>query len=351
MVEEQNSTKSVIFNNLQEKEEYLKIQQRKLNKLSSSNINRCIKIFNTLYETGNLRKTSQILNMSLGSVSLWISKLEYILETKLFHRGGQKGMEKTAQAIKFYEITGPILEMLNDVAVSSVLSNGMQNVMLEEDEVINFAAHPLSFGKYIFPAVKLTEEDFAKENKQVHFNFLDYNRDEALNQLILGKIDAMFYPMEWSNFSTWIEHLEYQILGDYDLRLYMHKDHPLAQKNDDDISWKDANELNLMPRNPMSIFSSASKMMRPNPSKFSTPSQDLLMLYQGIKNNLWSIGYGIEFKDYFDCKDFVIKQIKNSPLVAMTIKWIILYKKTINEEKKIIMKNTISNLEKIFSKK
>ena len=330
MLEEQKSTNlSETFHNLQEKEEYLKIQQRKLNKLSSSNISRCIKIFNTLYETGNLRKTSQILNMSLGSVSLWISKLEYILETKLFHRGGQKGMEKTAQAIKFYEITGPILEMLNDVAVSSVLSTGMQNVMLEEDEVINFAAHPLSFGKYVFPAAKLTEEDFLKENKQVHFNFLDYNRDEALNQLILGKIDAMFYPMEWSNFSTWIDHLEYQILGDYNLCLYMNKDHPLAKKDEDEISWKDANELYLMPRNPMSIFSSASKMMRPNPSKFSTPSQDLLMLYQGIKNNLWSIGIGSEFENYFDCKDFCIKKIKNSKLLGMAIRWIILSKKTL----------------------
>ena len=293
----------------------------KLNKINSFNLNKYLNIFENLYQTCCLRKTAKNINISLGSVSQTIKKLEKALMTSLFKRKGKNGMEPTEEAKILHTYAKQLI-----LTINSIGENFNIKVL---DERISIVCHILAPKKYVFPAIKNMD---TKTNFKINVG----DRDECIKQLLSGKADIMVYPLEAQQIANLQSNFIIKETKPYNMCLFLNKQHTLAKKSEKEIDWNALKHLNIAPSTQRTRVDTYARILtNMDQGEIITETSELFLLYEGLCNNSWCLGFGEEFKEYFDCKDISIKNSNKNTNVKAYLKWCICYNKKQQKLEKI----------------
>ena len=288
----------------------------RLNKINSLNINKYLNIFEELYQTCCLRTTATKLHISPSSISQALKKLENALESSLFKRHGPNGMSPTEEA--------NTLHLYAKQIVLTVSSIGESFNLKKLNERINIVCHILAPKKYIFPAIK-------NINTISHLKVNVGDRDKCIQQLLSGQADIMVYPLEIQQIAYLQTNFIIKEARPYNICLYLNKQHPLANKSENEIDWNILKQLNIAPSTQKTRIDSYSKILTNlDQGMVITETSDLSLLYEGLLNNYWCLGYGEEFQEYFDCRNISIKNSNNNTGVKAYLKWCVCYNKKQN---------------------
>jgi len=294
------------------------IDKKNIKTIKKQNILLYLTIFNSLYKTLNIDKTSKVLGLSKSSTSKYLSKLEKFLNKKLFYRNGRKGLKITNEGQILHE---------HCKQLSNIIPN-IKNLFLEKRNIIYIAMHPLFFKSHF---LKFFNKKNIKE-KDLHIDISIYCRDDAIELLQDDKIDIIFYPIDETSILSIKKNFKVIKLSQYKMCLYVHKDNIIAKKKEKDLNWEDAKNLTILP-----IAKKITSQMYYNidairANKISSSTFDLNFLYTGLKENLWTVGVGEEIEDCFDMSEFSKKRIYKTNLFDVKQHWYVIYKKE-NEKK------------------
>ena len=330
------------MNNSVDNELYEKIKRRLNNRIIHTNFIKHIEIFELLYKTLSVRATAKELDISVGSVSSSLTKLEDIVGQPLFNRCGRSGLKIRTVATELHNISVRLKELINAMVSEMVFKDNSSY----ENKNIKIGAHPLFLSVYID---KITKSINLASNNSMHsfLNVLD--REICINALRNNEIDLGIFPTELRELNSLSVYFNIQQLAPYHLTLYVNKRNKLANINNNLITWQDLNQLNVMPCNKHSRLATAQLMLVDNPNKgykFSTNSFDLALLYSGLKNNLWSVVVGEEFEKLFDCTNFAIKRQDKNTTIQYSANWFALYRKS--NKKTDIINKIVENLKELL---
>ena len=286
----------------------------RLNSALWPSLSKCINVFECVYTTLNMRKAAQQLNMSLGAVSYNINKLEDALKMKTFTRRGRNGLVATNEGKKLHDYTRRIKA-----------SNRQIKDTLDECEVdrniVKIVAHPLAMPMYVMPAI-------AKIDKNKFDYSIDLSiksRDDALEDIMSGKVDIVVYPLEWSQVSQYQDTIDFVKVAPYKLMLYINKANKEKISSGNNVTWQDLQSLNLEPINKkMQLYTAKDFLkMRKEKPKCKTDCIDIIALYRGIQENLWSVSIGDEFEKLCDCSNINKKEIYLKSDIGIIANWFV----------------------------
>lgn len=298
----------------------------RLNAALWPSLSKCMNVFDCVYSTLNMRKAAQLLHMSLGAISYNIKTLEETLGMKIFARRGRNGLVVTDDGRKLHDYAKQMKTFNKQVA------DTFDAVEIDQN-VIKIVAHPLAMPMYVMPAI-------AKVDK----NKLDYSidlsiksRDDALEDVMSGKVDIAVYPLEWSQVSQYQDTIDFVKVAPYDI--FMYTNDKSINYGEKKMDWTVAKQLNLMPFHKKIQFHTSYNMLNEffHNSKIRTSCFDLTMLYYGLKNKLWSVSMGSEFGKIFDCSDVNCFSLTLNNDIGIVANWFICSKKY-NEQR---LKNVV----------
>ena len=261
-----------------------------------------------------MRKAAQLLHMSLGAVSYNIKTLEEALDMKMFARRGRNGLVVTDDGQKLHDYAKQ-MKALNKQVVGT-----FDDIEINQ-QVIKIVAHPLAMPMYVMPAI-------AKVDK----NKLDYSidlsiksRDDALEDVMSGKADIAVYPLEWSQVSQYQDTIDFVKVAPYKLMLYINKANKEKISSGNNVTWQDLQSLNLEPINKKMQLYTAKDFLKMRKEKpiWKTDCIDIIALYRGIQENLWSVSIGDEFEKLCDCSNFIKKEIYLKSDIGIIANWFI----------------------------
>lgn len=312
-----------------------KIVQQKHNRISKLNINKYITIFESLYHTHSLIETATQLNMNISTISICLNNLENLIGENLFTRHGRNGIEITNTGHNFHAISSIITRNFEQLADNFIIKQ--KSSQKTSTNIIRIFCNNLMANYYlinIIPNLNITKLKYS-----LYIEIGD--RDEGLVKLQNKETDLVIFPMEWHDLASFKNNFIIQNIKPYHLQLFMNKKHPLANMYEDSITWQDLGEMHIMPINEKTRLNTAQNMLRNINDKYITTSTDLMFLYQGIVNNLWSICIGDEFSKLFDCTNLTIKKQAKATNVQFSIFWFAIY----NEDKP---QNTVQIIKQII---
>ena len=286
----------------------------RLNAALWPSLSKCMNIFECVYSTLNMRKAAQLLHMSLGAVSYNIKTLEEALDMKMFARRGRNGLVVTDDGQKLHDYAKQ-MSLLNKHVVDTF------DTVEADSNVIKIVAHPLAMPTYVLPAIS-----------KIDNNKLDYSidlgiksRDDALEDIVSGKADIAVYPLEWSQVSQYQDMIDFVKVAPYKLMIYINKENKESISSGNDLTWKDLQSLNLEPINKkMQLYTAKDFLkMRKEKPKWKTDCIDIITLYRGIQEGLWSVSIGDEFEKLCDCSNFIKKEIYLKSDIGIIANWFI----------------------------
>lgn len=295
-----------------------KIIQQKNNRISKLNISKYITIFESLYQTHSLLKTSKELNMNISTISICLNNLENLIGNNLFIRHGRNGIEITETGHHFHLISSQIsvnFEQITDNFISKLKTKKMPH------NIIRIFCNNLMANYYlinIIPTLKV-------KNSNYSFYIEIGDREEGLKKLQKEETDIIIFPMEWNDVFYLKNNFTIENIKPYNMQLFINNNNKLANIYEDSLSWEYLNEMHIMPVNEKSRLNTANHMLTNINSKYITSSTDLMFLYEGIKKNLWSVGIGEEFAKLFDCSNLKVKCLSKAIKVQFSIFWFAIY--------------------------
>ena len=286
----------------------------RLNTALWPSLSKCMNVFECVYSTLNMRKASQLLHMSLGAISYNIKTLEDALGIKMFARKGRNGLVVTDDGQKLYDYAKR-MKTLNKQAVCA-----FDEVEVEQN-VIKIVAHPLAMPMYVMPAIAKID----KNKLDYSIDFSITSRDDALEYIISGKADIAVYPLEWSQVSQYQDMIDFVKVAPYKLMIYINKENKESISSGNDLTWQDLQSLNLEPINKkMQLYTAKDFLkMRKEKPKWKTDCIDIITLYRGIQEGLWSVSIGDEFEKLCDCSNFIKKEIYLKSDIGIIANWFI----------------------------
>lgn len=305
-----------------------KIIQQKQNRISKLNINKYITIFESLYQTHSLIKTAQQLNMNISTISICLNNLENLIGENLFIRHGRNGIEITKVGHKFHSIASHItrnFEQITDNFISKIKTQ-----QIHHTNIIKIFCNTLMANYYLIRIIPFLN----KKVKNCSFYIEIGDREEGLKKLQKEETDIILFPMEWDDIFYYKNNFTIENIKPYNMELFINNQHKMANIYNDSITWDDLNEMQIMPINEKSRLNTANHMLTNINSNYITSSTDLMFLYEGIKQNLWSVGIGEEFAKLFDCSNIKIKQLSKAIRVQFSIFWFAIYD-SIKQQKNI----------------
>ena len=285
--------------------------------LEIKNLQFYIKFFLSICETKNITKTAYECNVSKSSVSRYLTKLEQIIQKKLFIRKGVKGVKITND--------GEILQFFLE-KIKATINDNLKNL---NNFNIKLSIHTLAFKRHILPMLKILSE----QNKNITVSIFESGVKKAIKKLNENAVDAIFFPLDTILVSK-IEQQKIEIikLKKYNLCLYINKNNKYANIKESKVSWSILKELNVCPMNVNTSFKTFYDILHVKNCKCTTTTTNILTLYNGVKEGIWSMAMGDEVEDYVDCSFFVKKQANKTVLFGSNIFWCLCYKKD-NEQK------------------
>ena len=292
----------------------------RLNAALWPSLSKCMNIFECVYSTLNMRKAAQLLHMSLGAVSYNIKTLEEALDMKMFARRGRNGLVVTDDGQKLHDYAKQ-MKALNKQVVDTFDNIETFDTVEADSNVIKIVAHPLAMPTYVLPAIS-----------KIDNNKLDYSidlgiksRDDALEDIVSGKADIAVYPLEWSQVSQYQDMIDFVKVAPYKLMIYINKENKESISSGNDLTWKDLQSLNLEPINKkMQLYTAKDFLkMRKEKPKWKTDCIDIITLYRGIQEGLWSVSIGDEFEKLCDCSNFIKKEIYLKSDIGIIANWFI----------------------------
>ena len=308
--------------------------------LSNYNIYKYINIFDAVVESGNFKKASIQLNISISSISKNIKTLETMIGVRLFDRNGCKGLKLNDFGLQFKVYCENAKKSINNIY------NFIENI--DDKETIKICAHPLAFNSYLYPSIKKV-----KTFNNYKIKFFIEKREAAINKFKNKHYDVMFFPLDNLSISKIDFYSNLHILGDYKLCLFINKKSKFKSlKHSVDISLNNFTELNVMPINKQYSFNlyTDTDILDGNKNSVQIDSDNIDILINGVKNNLWIAATGKEaFYDY-NCNHsnvYIIEITSNSNLYT-TIKWCFIYQQNISNTKQQIIKQLLQEIITIF---
>lgn len=140
-----------------------------------------LKVFKTIYETGSINKTAQILGFAQSNITARLKVLENEFSTSFFHRS-PKGVFPTKSGKIFYDYAIVVLSKTEQVAEQLAQKNSVKHVLLTE-----MLFQYLVTDKHIFP---LSEFQF-----DIKKSYEIINEQELSQEIIVT-----YYPVTNSNY-------------------------------------------------------------------------------------------------------------------------------------------------------
>lgn len=181
------------------------------------------------------------------------------------------------------------------------------------------------------------------------FNISTSDKEDACSGLISGKYDLIFFPFDNAEISK-IDKLLFRtdMVKKYDLCLFMNKNNVFANTNDKDIGWEELKKMNIVPLGKSVAFNLYLSSLTPNARETTTTTLDILLIKNGIDNDLWIACLGEEFFHFCDKKKTVIKRIRFAKNLNTEINWFFCYKQMTNVDKTKKIKKIIDIFNKMF---
>lgn len=133
----------------------------------------------------------------------------------------------------------------------------------------------------------------------------------------------------------------------YDLCLFMNKNNVFANVDDKDIGWEELKKMNIVPLGKSVAFNLYLSSLSSSICTTTTKTLDILLIKNGIDENLWTACLGEEFINFCDKKKTVIKRVNSMKNLGTEINWFFCYKST-NFKKTEQIKKIIDLFNKMF---
>ena len=286
----------------------------RLNAALWPSLSKCMNVFDCVYSTLNMRKAAQLLHMSLGAISYNIKTLEETLGMKMFARRGRNGLVVTDDGRKLHDYAKQMKTFNKQVV-------GTFDDIETNQQVIKIVTHPLAMPMYVMPATAKID----KNKLDCSIDLSITSRDDALEYIVSGKADIAVYPLEWSQVSQYQDMIDFVKVAPYKLMIYINKENKESISSGNDLTWKDLQSLNLEPINKkMQLYTAKDFLkMRKEKPKWKTDCIDIITLYRGIQEGLWSVSIGDEFEKLCDCSNFIKKEIYLKSDIGIIANWFI----------------------------
>lgn len=171
-----------------------------------------LKYFLAVAQTENVNRASGQINVSAGSLSKAIQRLEDELQTPLFYKSG-RGIRLTPEGVLLKSKATQILQLEEDVRLQlQGQEQGSLNVYISSVEVLQ-----------TFYGIKILQT-IQKNYPQAHTRFLIRSEEEAIAQVMQGEVQLALVTLEPG------PDLAVKVLGRVEFKTFVSKSHPLVRK-------------------------------------------------------------------------------------------------------------------------
>jgi len=176
-------------------------------------------------QEGSSLSASKKMGLDPSTISLQIKSLEDDLGVKLFDREGKK-LVLNEKGKALYEKAVHLIQESDKI---------FEDFLLAEDKNFQNTLKIAGFDMVISELVKYIAV-FQKENPKVKISLLNIPKSEAIDGLIKREIDMAIYPFWFTEIEEVSSELEAKEIAKYKSYWVMHKDHPLAKKDEKDLT-------------------------------------------------------------------------------------------------------------------
>lgn len=315
--------------------------QKEQNTIFAINLVKSFFILKDLIISKSITKTANNLRQSPSSISRNVRQIENLFKIKIVKNHGTKGISFTTEGKTIVEMYGQQLINTTEQLFEQIANNN-------DVQTVRLSAHPLATQAYIMPSM----EKLIKTNKTHYINtqIIEETKEDAIDKLRHNLLDVIIYPLENEKLK-YFDRSNYIVkqCKEYQLILYAHKKHPIANKIEQNIVLTDLDNANIAPTNQSVRFDFFQKIIDIDKSKprLNTSTIDLLLLYRGIQKNKWCVGIGKEFEQIFDCTQLAKKEYSKTSFFTTKYYWYIIAK---NKHKNQAYKKLIEQIAKSLTR-